>query len=296
MTEWSVRQMLKDTKNPVSITQSLESQKLSRIGMNVYDTKVSQIPDGRIEYYLWYYGKCLIWRHKILGWVCTDFSVLGYDINGFPNRFKPTIDSGIQGIELPEFLTEDDDCIPFWDCSDPDICRSMCLWYCGDYADAIETIRTQIFNQKTPMIGVVGDPRLKDKIKQSFVHLANNAKLLFMDRSTKDAIETFDINPVYNVQSIWQYAKACESEMLESMGVDSKDAYQKKERLIVDEQEGNDELLNYLLADGLKVRQVAIDKCISKGLTATTEIQQLVRPIAEDELVDGNTESDNGDT
>ena len=120
-----------------------------------------------------------------------------------------------------------------------------------------------------------------------FVSIASNAKMLFIDSDLKDKVETFDVNPVYNVDSLWQYTKAIEADMLEYMGIDSKDAYQKKERLIVDEQEGNDELLNYLLADGLKVRQVAIDKCKSKGLTASTEIQQLVRPIATDELMGG---------
>ena len=288
MSEWTVSDLIKSGKNSELVTARLEMIKLSRLGQNVYDTKVTGIPDGRIEWYLWHQGKCLVWKHEILGWVVTGMSEIGWDVNGWPNKWRPTFDSQISGLSIPDSLTEDDNCIVFYDTSDYRFKRSDVLYYCKDYADTKETIRTQVFNQKTPMIGICANPKIKAKLKSVFVSIATNAKMLFLDADMKDKIETFDINPVYNVDSLWQYNKAIEAEMLEYMGIDSKDAYQKKERLIVDEQEGNDELLNYLLADGLKVRQVAIDKCISKGLTASTEIQQLVRPIDQDEILGGD--------
>ena len=45
--------------------------------------------------------------------------------------------------------------------------------------------------------------------------------------------------------------------------------------------------LNYILADGLKARQKAIDKLASFGLSGTTEIQKVVRPIDTDVPVAG---------
>lgn len=287
MSEWTVSDLIKSGKDSEIITAKLEMIKLSRLGQNVYDTKVDGIPDGRIEWYLWHYGKCLVWKHDILGWVVTGMSEIGWDVNGWPNKWRPVFETQITGLSVPESLTEDDNCIVFYDTGDYRCKRSDVMYYCKDYADSKETIRTQVFNQKTPMIGICANPKIKAKLKSMFVSIASNAKMLFIDSDLKDKVETFDVNPVYNVDSLWQYTKAIEADMLEYMGIDSKDAYQKKERLIVDEQEGNDELLNYLLADGLKVRQVAIDKCKSKGLTASTEIQQLVRPIATDELMGG---------
>ena len=291
MTEWTTRDQL--DKTPIAITKTLEKMKITRLGMNVYDTKVSGIPDGRIEWYLWHRGKCIVWKHNILGWVVTDMTEIGWDVNGFPNKWRPVFETNVNGISIPDALTEADDCIAFYDTSDYRYKRSDILAMCGDYADVRETIRTQVYNQKTPMLAVCADPKIKSKLKNFFVDLTRNAKILFIDRDIKNSVETLDLNPVYNVESLYQYAKAIESEMFEFCGIDSKDAYQKKERLIVDEQEGNDEELNYLLADGLKSRQTSIDKCRSKGLTASTEIQKLVRPIAEDELVgddDGETE------
>lgn len=291
MSAWDLRAEMRLNKNPTAITAKLERDKISRLGMNVYDTKIDGIPDGLVEWYLWYRGKCLVWYHNILGWVCTDMSEIGWTVNGIPNKWRPMFETNIDSIPIPDSLTEDDKCVAFYDCMDFRTKRSDVLYYCNDYADVKETIRTQVFNQKTPMIGICGNPKIKQKIKNYFINIANNAKMIFIDSDIKDKVETFDINPVYNVDSLWQYNKAIEADMLEFIGIDSKDAYQKKERLIVDEQEGNDELLNYLLADGLKSRQASIDKCTALGLTASVEIQQLVRPIAEDELLDGG---DNG--
>lgn len=291
MTEWSTRDLVDNS--PIAITKTLEKMKITRLGMNVYETKVTGIPDGRIEWYLWYRGKCIVWKHDLLGWVVTDMSEIGWDINGFPNKWRPVFETNVNDISIPAALTEADDCIAFYDTTDYRFKRSDILAMCTDYADVRETIRTQIYNQKTPMLAVCADPKIKSKLKNFFVDLTRNAKILFIDRDIKNSVETLDLNPVYNVESLYQYSKALESEMFEYCGIDSKDAYQKKERLIVDEQEGNDEELNYLLADGLKSRQASIDKCRSKGLTASTEIQKLVRPIAEEEMLgddDGETE------
>ena len=290
MSEWTVRDL--SNVSPIEATKRLERAKIARLGMNVYDTKIDGIPEGRIEWYLWERGKCIVWKHKILGWIVTDMSEIGWDVNGWPNKWRPVFETNIEGLTVPDSLTESDDCIAFYDTCDYRIKRSAILYYCSDYADVKETIRGQIFNQKTPMIAVAGNARLKNKIKGFIQHLANNAKIMFVERDVKDSIETLDIDPTYNVDSLYQYSKAIESEMFEFCGIDSKDAYQKKERLIVDEQEGNDEELNYLLADGLKSRQKSVDKCIEKGLTASVEIQQLVRPIAENELVGGDNGAD----
>lgn len=293
MSEWNVRDLI--GCSPIEATKRLEQAKISRLGMNVYHTKVDGIPEGRIEWFLWFRGKCIVWKHKMFGWIVTDMSEIGWDVNGWPNRWRPIFETNIEGISLPDSITEDDECIAFYDTCDYRVKRSSIMYYCSDYADVKETIRGQVFNQKTPMIAVVGNARLKNKIKGFIQNLANNAKIMFVEKDVKDSIETMDVNPTYNVDSLYQYSKAIESEMFEFCGIDSKDAYQKKERLVVDEQEGNDEELNYLLADGLKSRQQSIEKCIAKGLTASVEIQELVRPIAEDELIGGNVDGPDGE-
>ena len=296
MTEFNVRDIIRESKNPEQITKKVMLRKFTRLALNTFDTKIDGIPKGRIEWFLWYRGHALVWKHPILGWIVTDCSFTGWDVDGFPNRFSPQFESNIEGLDLPRDLTEDDDCIIFYDTMDYQIARKDALVWVNDISDVTETIRTQVFNQKTPMIAIVGNAKLKQKIQSMFTKIANNARMLFIDKDMKDTIESFDINPTFNVTELWEYRKALENDVLENLGIDSQDAYQKKERLIVDEQEGNDELLNYLLADCLKARQIAVEKATAKGLTASTKIQDIVRPIDTERPVDGDTSNDGTDT
>lgn len=245
--------------------------------MNVYNTKIDGIPDGLIEYLLWHEGRCIVWNSSVLGWVCTGCDEIGQDINGLPNRWRPSLRTNMGNISTPELGV--DDCIVIYDSMDPTIRRKDVLGKCWDYSDAHMTIRQQVFNQKTPMLGVVASPKLRDKIKNAFVSISNNCKMLLLDWDITKDLKPLDFNAPYNVESLYQYKKSVEAEMLEQIGIDYKDAFAKKERLVVDEQEGNDETLNYILADGLKARQKGIAQCAKFGLSGSVEIQTIVRPI-----------------
>lgn len=292
--EFSVREMLKQSKSPEHIAKFLEIDKVSRLGMNVYKTDVDGIKEGIIEWFLWYRGHCMIWYSKTLGWIATDCYATGYAVDGTPNKWRPSLEWNADNIDCPE-MTEDDMCVVIYDCLDYRMCRSDVLLKCDDYADTHMTIRQQVINQKTPMVGFVGNTKLRDKIKNAFIKTRENVSMMFLDQDLKDKFETIDFNAPYNVESLYQYKKSIEAEMLEQIGIDYKDAFQKKERLVVDEQEGNDEMLNYLLADGLKAREVGIKKLKAKGLNGTTAIQELVRPIQEVEEL-GTSNDDTSDT
>ena len=289
---FSTRKIITDMGKPETVIRELEIDKVTKMGINVYDTKVDGIPDGLIEYLLWMDGRVMIWNNPLMGWIATRCSEVGQDYNGIPNRFKPVFTSAFSDMNTPE-LTEDDDCVIIWDSLDYNQKRSDVLYKCRDYADTHMTIRQQVFNQKTPMMGIVANPKLKDRIKNMFVSLANNCSFLIVDKTITDEIKPLDFNAPYNVESLYQYKKSIEAEMLEQIGIDFKDAFQKKERLIVDEQEGNDEMLNYILADGLKARQIGIEKLKAKGLNGSTEIQKIVRPIdTETDLESANNGTD----
>ena len=116
--------------------------------------------------------------------------------------------------------------------------------------------------------------------------------MLLLDWDITKDLKPLDFNAPYNVESLYQYKKSVEAEMLEQIGIDYKDAFAKKERLVVDEQEGNDETLNYILADGLKARQKGIDQCAKFGLSGSVEIQTIVRPIDDNVPLKGDGNGD----
>lgn len=291
MTSWTVRDMMNNER--VSPVARMEWAFMSRLGVNVYNTKADGIPEGRIEYFLWEWGYCAVWKHPVMGWICSPAEPRGYDHNGFPNRWHPVQIGKLGDIKYPDEIMEGDTCVIFRDTTIPGLRRSDVLLRLEEYGDVRETINTQIFNQKTPMIAVCGSQGAKAKLKNAIVQIGHNVKALFVDgEDIKDSFTQLDLNPVYNVESLYKYSRAIENEMLQYIGIDSQDAFMKKERLVVDEQEGNDELLNYLLADGLKVRKDACERLTAIGVNATSEIQKLVRPLADETVVDDDRETE----
>ena len=276
MSEFSVRDLMHDARIPENITEIYARKKASIIALNEFETVIDQLPDARIEYILWHWGICAVWNSDILGWIATPCEIMGYDARGFPNRFKPVL---MHDVNIPMPILSYEDAVIFFDTLDPLIYRKDCLIWTKDYADVTETIRMQVFNQKTPLIAIAGNKGLVNKLKRSIVSIRDNAKALFIDMDMKDKIQPLDFNAPYNVESLYSYRKSLENEMLEFMGIDNKDGFIKKERLVVDEQEGNDELLNYILGNCLKARQMGIDQLSKFGLTGHTKISEMVRPI-----------------
>lgn len=294
---FSVKRMWREARgNPEDTTKRYFLDKVTRLATNVYNVEIDGVDTSQLENFLFLDKMAILWNSKELGMVITKASVIGQDYNGIPNKFRPQFSDSMNAmLERPELTIEE--CVPFYDCSLWYLGRRDCLYMANDYADATETIRTQVFNQKTPMLAIAGTDSIKKKLKDLYVKIADNAKAIFIDSDLgMDKLQPLDFNAPFNIELLQSYKKCIENEALEYCGIDSQDAFHKKERMIVDEQEGNDELLNYMLADGFKARQRACDKVIEIfGLTATVEIQDIVRPI-EDEVnyEDDNSGEDNG--
>lgn len=274
MSEWSTRDFL--TRDKEKRTGIYIAKKVSNIAMNTFITEIDGL-DAHIEYFLWDYGICGLWKHPIIGYVVTPLSIAGYDINGIPNKWKPIIKNDMIPASLPNLGV--DDVIVFYDTPSPFIYRKQCLSWVEDYSDVTETIRQQVWNQKTPLIGIAGSKGLASKMNNVIKSIGNNLKALVLDQDFKDNLKPLDFNAPFNVEMLYAYRKSIENEMLEYCGVDNKDGFIKKERLIVDEQEGNDELLNNILNGCLMARQKAIDRLPEFGFTGSTKINGIVRPI-----------------
>lgn len=274
---WTIRDYIK-SDNPKENCLAYYTAKMIRLGQSVYEW--NDIATGRlIERYLWEDGRCIMWDSPEMGIVVTRCIERGWNINGDAVLFEPIFDVQIDSrIEAP--LLTSADCVAIYDLPVKDIRRSDCLWLCAQIADVNDTIRTQVSNQKTPMVAYAGSKKMVEKLKSAIIDIASGIKALVLDMDMRDQIQVLDFNAPYNVESLQQYLWSIESEMMEFLGIDSQDAFQKKERLIVDEQEGNDELLNYMLASGLKMRRYAADRMNEMfGLDLNVNVQKLVRPL-----------------
>ena len=275
--KWTIRDYI-NSDNPTEQCLAYYTEKMIRLGQSVYEW--NDIAMGRlIERYLWDDGRCIVWDSPEMGIVVSRCIERGWNVNGDAVLFEPVFDMRAdERIEAPLLTTAD--CVAVYDLPIKDFKRSDCLWLCGQITDVNDTIRTQVSNQKTPMVAYAGSKKMVEKLKSAIIDIASGIKALVLDMDMRDQIQVLDFNAPYNVESLQQYLWSIESEMMEFMGIDSQDAFQKKERLIVDEQEGNDELLNYMLASGLKMRRYAAERMNEMfGLDLDVNVQKLVRPL-----------------
>lgn len=275
--KWSLRDYMA-SDNPREQCLAYYMGKMIRLGQAVYEW--SDIATGRlIERYLWEDGRCIVWNSPDLGLTVSRCMEKGWNVNGDAVLFQPVFDMETDArIERPILSTAE--CVVVYDLPVREIKRSDCLWLCAQITDVNDTIRTQVSNQKTPMVAYAGSKKMVEKLKSAIIDIASGIKALVLDMDMRDQIQVLDFNAPYNVESLQQYLWSIESEMMEFLGIDSQDAFQKKERLIVDEQEGNDELLNYMLASGLKMRRYAADRMNEMfGLDLDVNVQKLVRPL-----------------
>ena len=274
---WTIRDYIK-SDNPKENCLAYYTAKMIRLGQSVYEW--NDIATGRlIERYLWEDGRCIVWNSPELGITVSRCIEKGWNVNGDAVLFQPVFDMETDArIERP--ILSAAECVVVYDLPTTEIKRSDCLWLCAQIADVNDTIRTQVSNQKTPMVAYAGSKKMVEKLKSAIIDIASGIKALVLDMDMRDQIQVLDFNAPYNVESLQQYLWSIESEMMEFLGIDSQDAFQKKERLIVDEQEGNDELLNYMLASGLRMRQYAAERINEMfGLDLDVNVQKLVRPL-----------------
>ena len=280
------------------------ADRFCRLFTSVYEWKglPKEIDPFLIERYCFIDGMALIWRSKEFGYVVTRGRATRWDINHKPKSFAPLFDFKPDGATLPEELTAEE-CVPIYDCSDWNIKRSDVLYKIADIVDVTESIRCQIGNQRTPVMCISGNSAAKEKDRVSLIDIVEGSKALFVDSDLTESIKVFDLKAPFNVEKLNAWKNVLINDILEQGGIDSQDAFMKKERKLVDEIEGNDEILNYFLADGLKARMRACDRMKELfGWDASVDVQGIVRPMmAADGSVtggddDGNREDASGGT
>ena len=280
MKEWSLRNWRNGNAfKPELMTKRYYFTKISRLAMSQFQYVVKDLKNPElIEKYLWEDGRVAIWFSDYLGWVVTRVAEVAFDINGFAIRWKPIFDVQPEGMPQPPELGVDDKIVVIYDTPTRDCFSNICCMWIEEIADINETIKMQIFNQKSPLVAVADNPKEKRKLENAIVDIASNVKALVLDSSFKQNMSALNIESPFNISDLQAHLKTKESEMLEFLGIDSQSAFQKKSRLITDEQESNNQILSYLISDRWQSRTEGVAKLREKGLDIEVHLTQTFNP------------------
>ena len=230
-----------------------------------------------IELYLWEYGHCIVFKHPLTGWMVTDCNITAYDVNGQPNHFRPVYmikDGDISSYRpiltrynMDSEFNESEHAVYITDTKDYMIRSKKAIPLIYDIVDTKEAIRTQIFNQNAPLFAIATTEKDKTLCKTVMIGTAKHQKMYLVDDDITKNIKPLNLDSPFNIEPLTNYIHEIENEILEYLGLDNTQVFQKKERMITDEIESNNGLLECVYMDCYIPRKYASD-CLNKaGLT-----------------------------
>lgn len=229
-----------------------------------------------IENLCWRFGECIVFEHPFLGVIATPCMRIGYDINGFPNVFSPfyqiSEDSEITNYrpKLQKYVKNEEwsseKCIHITDTRDGVARSSMCTRLICDIVDIKESIRTQVFNQNSPLFVIAKSAKERQIASKVIKGIGKNQKIFVLDDDLTNSIKFFTPSAPFNVEPLVNLIHEIENEILEYLAVDCSQIFQKKERMVVDEVESNDQILSTLYYDIFYPRKIASELMNDVGI------------------------------
>ena len=135
------------------------------------------------------------------------------------------------------------DCVIGWAHSSHAPIRALVMYYIDRIVNVEQTIEMNLFVHKLPRL-VVCSPEDKARVEDLMEKIERGEKKLFLDANDVQAIKNVldSGNASYIIDKLYQYKQNLENELLTFLGINNI-ALEKQERLIVDEANSNNQLI-----------------------------------------------------
>ena len=122
--------------------------------------------------------------------------------------------------------------------------RALVMYYLEKIVDVENTIKTNLFCHKLPRLVIVS-PEDKERVKEIMEDIERGENKIFLDVADWNAIKNVLDSGAgsYIIDKLYQYKQNLENELLTFLGINNV-PIEKKERLITDEAQSNDQLIN----------------------------------------------------
>lgn len=155
----------------------------------------------------------------------------------------------------------------------------------------------------TPII-LSGTPRTIKALSKQLSSALEGDTVIVEDADATDAgaglassIQAINTNPIYLVDQLNEYHDKLWATAIEQLGINTA-SYQKKERMLYDEVNANNELISRYTSDGLEVRRQAakaINKMFGTNITVNEPSAEDDKSIKPEASETGGTENDNSE-
>ena len=178
------------------------------------------------------------------GLLCfVPYAAVSYNIDDFPSVVNFVAKRGATFIPQEPKIVNKDCVIGFAHTSHTPV-RDMVLFYIKKIVDVENTINTNLFTHKLPRL-IVCSPEDRNRVEEIVSAIERGEHKLFLDVNDFQAIKNVldSGNASYIIDKLYQYKTNLENELLTFLGINNV-AIQKAERLITDEANANNEIIN----------------------------------------------------
>lgn len=260
-------------------------ERFKKIAMSIFEWKnLPNSMDSRfIERCLYYLGSCAFLKDEELGFINVKATPSGdFNIYGLPTSINcysygyHALRNLFSGLN-PENNDEFSECIYVMNNWETIPTSSTLSLFAYRLYEAQRTCDVNIKAQKTPVMITI-DPDQKYTLKNIYERYDGNTPVIFADKNavSSDLLRAIKTDAPFIADKVMEYKKEIWNEALTFLGINN--LSEKKERLISDETNTNNELINLNLMSFLAPRKEACRQFNEKyGLTGDNAIDVTVR-------------------
>ena len=258
-------------------------ERMKKIALSIFEWK--NLPDTMnaryLEMCLYYKGQAALLKDQNYGFINTQAADSGYiNIYGLPtliNCYSYSYNSQ-RNLYVPDSDdNEDDSCILVMNTFERVPTCAMIELFAKRLADCQRSADINVAATRTPVL-ILTDKNQELTLRNMYAQYEGNAPVIYGDRNqlTPDAIRTVNTEAKFIGRELMDYKREIWNEMLTALGVSN--LSEKRERLISDEADSNNELVNLNLQSFLIPRQKAAEEFNKLfGLTGDKAISVRVR-------------------
>lgn len=247
------RATLSDLLNDLTFKAIYDKYKL--VTMNAF--KWEGLPDGikerHIERELFSKGKAIFFRDPHMSYMCLSAQDgIGLNHYGDPTSYRAV------GLNYNK-VYDADKCVIIENNKLRLPTEPFILFYVNKLTEAERTMDVNVKANKTPIV-VLCDDKTKLSFMSLFEKVDGNVPAIYADKNLNlDAISSLDLKAQFLCNDLMDYKKAVENELLTFLGINNTPV-EKRERLITDEANSNNQLIDSFFDLQLEARERACEE------------------------------------
>ena len=201
-------------------------------------------------------GYCFVYEDSDFGLVCMPCALIGLNIYNEPTNVQitsPLINKTLKindGVLIYNNYTKTG-LIP------------IIMNYVDRLTEIETTINTNIYLQKTPYI-IVADKKTEKSIREVANQITNNEPVIVVKSSIVENLQNLELHTNFVAPELFELKQKIENEFLTFIGLNNNSQTNKKERLIVDEVNVNNDYINRNVDILYNAREIACKKINEK--------------------------------